>query len=241
MIFFTDNSVKHPYLLIKLEDYLRIRDKDKHAFDDKKRVYVDPGVYELTKSPEYSWIDEIYMWDFLDSLPENHYFSWDYPCDMNMDYQELFIKKTWDNAKEYHTHPNYIVTCQMKYQNFESFKYQFNRFNDLDVASGIFAIGNICRFPRMNTFVRSVLTYTFQRIKHPSLHIYGLCLNAMPFASHLADNYEIEFTVDSTKWTRAVTDELKFEHGLNCKAATRQLFFDKYLERIVEKGVNLEI
>jgi len=49
----------------------------------------------------------------------------------------------------------------------------------------------------------------------------------------------VELSTDSTKWTRAVTDDLKHQYGLHAKAATRQIFFDAYLNRIRDKGVIL--
>lgn len=54
------------------------------------------------------------------------------------------------------------------------------------------------------------------------------------------NNYlEIEFSFDSTKWTRAVTQELKEEHGYNSVSGNRQLFFDTY-KQIIEQRIKEE-
>ena len=121
MKFFTDKKVINDYLLIKIKDYLKVKD-----FSRWKEVFIDPGVYDLTKGPKFKWEGKINIDKFLDSLLPNHYFSWDYPCDMNKKYTTLFLTKTWNRAVKYHEHPNYIVTVQFKHKNYWSFcKYLF--------------------------------------------------------------------------------------------------------------------
>lgn len=234
MKFFTDRSVVNDYLLIKLPQYSGLKDKDRW-----KEILVDPGVYDLTKGPTFKWEDKIDVDEFLETLPANHYFSWDYPPDMNLDHTEHFLERTWENALKYHAHPQYIVTVQCRFQDFPDFKKRFDQYNALDIESEFLGIGNMCRYPRMNLYLKNVLLYAFKNLKHPRLHIYGLCLSALPTAFELAEKYDIDFSTDSTKWTRAVTNELKYKYGLNAKRDTRQIFFDAYLERIKEKGIEL--
>lgn len=69
-------------------------------------------------------------------------------------------------------------------------------------------------------------------VKH--IHIYGpsmrLIKECIPF---LIDSGIEIISIDSTKWTRAVTSELKKKYGLNCKNDfQRRLFFDEYLKKI---------
>ena len=90
MKFFTDSSVVNEYLLIKLSDYKK---KAPEFFKEYKEVFIDPGVYELTKSTTYSWEKDTDILEFLNSLPENHYFSADYPSDMNLKYSGIFMDK----------------------------------------------------------------------------------------------------------------------------------------------------
>ena len=53
MKFFTDKTVINDYLLIKIKDYLKLKDKSRW-----QEIFVDPGVYELTKTFYYSWEKE---------------------------------------------------------------------------------------------------------------------------------------------------------------------------------------
>ena len=38
-----------------------------------------------------------------------------------------------------------------------------------------------------------------------------------------------------------MTDDLKHQYGLHAKTKTRQIFFDAYLDKIREKGIELEL
>lgn len=229
MKFFTDRTVKNDYLLIKIKDYLKMKD-----FSRWKEVFIDPGVYELTKSNEYSWVDKINIYDFITSLPDDHYFSLDYPCDMNPKYQREFILKSWINAISYHQHPQYLVTVQFKFNNYWNFVEWFDRYNYLEIKSGILGLGNLCRFRSLTNYIKHAMDYAFSHCNHPRIHIYGLCLKAIPYADKLAKKYNIDFSFDSTKWTRACTTELKERHGYNSQMGNRQEFFDVYKKRIEE-------
>ena len=235
MKFFTDKTVKNDYLLIKIKDYLKMED-----FSPWKEVFIDPGVYELKKSDLYSWEGEINITDFLNSLPDNHYFSFDYPCDMNKQYTNLFIEKSWHNAQLYHLFPQYIVTVQFAYNNYQSFVEWFDKYNNMDIKSGILAIGNVCRFNYLNEFVKHCLDYAFSRCKHNKMHIYGLSFRIIKYAYGLSKKYNIEFSIDNTKWTRAINNKLRSKYKVACTTSNRQEFFDEYLKTIKERGVILE-
>jgi len=247
MKFFTDRTVENDFLLIKIKDYIRLREKGE-KFSKWKEVYIDPGVYELKKRDEYSWrnlkqnYDQIL--DFLDSLPEKHYFSLDYPSDMNIEYQEYFLEKTWRMAKKYHSHSQYIVTVQSKFNNYWNFIECFDKYNNLDIKSGIMGLGNMCRFAFLNEYMKHVIPYAFKNCNHERIHIYGLCLRAIPYAYKLSKRFGIELTTDSTKWTRTVNPEFRKSLGENhracCGKEERQLFFDQYLIEIRKRGVVLE-
>jgi len=237
MKFFTDKTVINEYLLVKIGDYLKIKD-----FTQWKEVFIDPGVYELTKGPTYSWESKIKILDFLNTLPENHYFTCDYPCDMNEGYTQTFLMKSWDNAVKYCAHPNYIVVVQSKLNDYWSFREWFDRYNELPIASGILGLGNMCRILHVNEFVKTALPYAFKNCKHHRIHIYGLSIRHMKFAYKLAEKYRIELSVDSTKWTRACSTELrdKYYPKTNCTKINRQEFFDEYKNSIRKRGIRLE-
>ena len=228
--FFTDKSVKNDYLLIKINDYLKMKD-----FSNWKEVFIDPAVFELTNSYEYSFENKINVLDFLNSLPENHYFTFDYPSDMNIKYQNLFISKTWNNAKKYNNYNQFITTAQYKFNDFWNFTEWFDKYNSLSINSGILGLGNLCRIHSLTEYLENILDYAFSCCNHSRIHIYGLCLKAIPFSIKLANRYNIKLSIDSTKWTKACTENLKNKYGLNCNRKNRQEFFNTYLELINER------
>lgn len=233
--FFTDRSVQNDYLLIKVKDYLKMR-----SFARWKIIFIDPGVYELRGSIEYAFIPKMEVNKFIKNLPQNHYFSLDYPSDMNLDYQDLFMKKSWLNAQKYSKYESYIVTVQSKFQNLQSYKGWFKRYNALDIKSGILAIGNLCRIPRLSKLLKETIRYSFENCDHKWIHIYGLCLQGIVYALKQAEIYDINFSVDSTKWTRACTQELKDKFGrVHAHYLIRQQFFDEYLKLIQKKLRNM--
>lgn len=205
-----------------------------------KEIFVDPGVYELTKSDSYSWEGLIDIGEFLDMLPDNCYFSADYPCDMNPKFTHKFLEKSWNNAIRYCGHKQYIVTVQSEFNNYWSFTQWFDKYNDLFIESGIMGLGNICRIFFLTEYIKMTLAYAFKNCKHPRIHIYGLGMRIIPYACKLAEKYDIKLSMDSTKWTRACNSELKWSEGYNCKKVNRQKFFDVYLETLRERGIKIE-
>ena len=205
-------------------------------FSRWEEVFVDPGVWELTKNFEYSWINNINIEEFIKNLPDNHYFSFDYPCDMNLQHQTSFIAKSWVNANLYCKYPQYIVAVQSIFNNYWHFIGSFNLYNNLNIKSGILALGNMCRFRTLNNYLKNTLDYAFSKCKHPRIHIYGLCLRAIPYAVALSKRYNVKLSIDSTKWTRAVNKKLKDKYNgrVCCRKENRQEFFDEYKKRIKE-------
>ncbi len=235
MKFFTDKTVDNDYLLIKIGDYLKFNLKRSY-----KEIFVDPGVYDLTKSDKFSWEGKIDIPSFLDGLPDNHYFSFDYPCDMNPKYQDEFILKTWDNANKYCNHPNYIVTAQYPFNNYWCFTTWFDRYNQLPIESGIMGLGNLCRIMHLSEYMKHALGYAFKNCRHPRIHIYGLAKRNIKYAYRLARKYGIKLSIDSTKWTRGSTAlQCRVGHAA-VKSGERQLFFDTYIEELRERGIEIE-
>ena len=210
-------------------------------FNKWKEILVDPGVYDLKKSDKYSIEDKIDIKEFLDSLPSNHYFTMDYPSDMNLKYTDLFLKKSWDNAIKYHTHKQYIITVQAKYKNFFSFMEWFDKYNELNIASGILGIGNMCRIHFYNDFMKHSLGYAFKRCNHKRVHIYGLAIRNILPAYKLANKYGIELSVDSTKFTRPINNKIShIYYNKNIKAKERErIYFEEYKRILEKRGVLL--
>lgn len=232
MKFFTDKTVKNDFLLVKIKDYMKIKD-----FSQWDEILIDPGVNYLKKDYKFKWEGEINIHEFLDSLPSNHYFSLDYPSDMNLKYKKYFLEKSWQYANAYCYHPQFIVTVQFYYNNYWNFTKWFDKYNDLTIESRIMGLGNMCRFRTLNQYLKHVLDYAFSHTKYPRMHIYGLCLKAIPHAVKLAKRFNIELSIDSTNWTRCVTTEMKKIYKVGCRKGERQIFFDEYLKEIRKRGV----
>lgn len=201
-------------------------------------------MYDLKKYGEFQWVEKdlVHIPDFLDSLPSNHYFSFDYPGDMNMPLQDYFLDRTWSNAKRYCKHPQYIVTVQYKHNNYWNFMEWFDKFNNLEISSEILGLGNLCRFRTLNQYLKHALDYAFKHTRHQRMHIYGLCMLAIPYANKRARQFNIDLSVDSTKWTRCINDVCRESNSgyASCRKINRQLFFDEYLKEIRKRGVKLD-
>lgn len=221
--FFTDKSVINDFLLVKIEDYIKMK-----SFRRWSEVLIDPGVYHLKTSKIYPWEGQIHIEEFMENLPKKHYFAFDYPCDMNIKYQDSFIIKSWLNAKKYAIYEHFIPVVQFGFSNFKEFKIMFDGYNKLDIASKIIGLGNMCRIHFLNDFMKNAIRYAFENCKHNRIHIYGLGLRIIPYAHRLSVINDIELSVDSTKWTRS-----HHTPGLRANTkAQRQEFFDEYLSHI---------
>jgi len=225
MKFFTDNSVNYlqwPYLLTNIKKYIKLRDKSK--WDE---ILIDPGVFDLKENYKYSWEDSIIIHEFLDSLPKDHYFSMDFPGDMNKRYKKLFLDKSRIYAAGFSYHPNFIVTVQFYHKNYWSFIENFEWYNNLTIKSGILGLGNMCQHRRCNDFMKHALDYAFSHSKHPRIHIYGLCKDAIPYADKLARRFKIGLSIDQEKWQY-------FK-----KSVLRPQIFKEYLIDLIDKGVKI--
>lgn len=227
--FYTDKTVNHDYLLIKLIDY--INPKNKQLIQSKKEVIIDVGVYDLKKSNEYSWINKINFVDILDNLNKNEYIPFDYPSDMNPFYQDKFIFRTIENTMKYCYSSQFIVSIQYRNQDIYSFKYWFDMGNKFIVNNNILGLGNMCRLKKKTNFIRNTFKYTFKHSKAKRIHIFGLSIWLFPIAYILSKIYNKELSFDSTNWTRACNKKLK-DINLCSMKSTRQLYFDTYLTRI---------
>ena len=229
MRFFTDISTEiSRYCLLNVKQYNNPK-KEK-----KSLIYIDPSVYELKDSDEYSKIDLLHELA-SGKLKENEYISIDYPCDMNIAYTDLFIEKSIKNNLRYKDNEKYICTIQFKFEDFHDFKYQFEYLEEqIDFSRKIIGLGNLCRIMYPNVFMDEVFDYLRQRPYQ--YHFYGLSLR-------IIKKYIIHFptcSVDSTKWTRACNNTLKSQYGLKCKKANRNAFFEEYMKEIEKSGILVE-
>ncbi len=204
-----------PYLILKIKNYLKLKKKDKYSI-----ILIDPGVYELGDSDHFSWEGKIDIDEFLDSLPDNHYFSFDYPGDMNPKFTDIFLKKSWDNAKKYSKHPQYITTVQYRFNNYLSFIEWFDDYNELTMTSNIMGLGNICKQKGCNSFLKHALPYAFKNSKANWIHIYGANLFTIPYIDKLGKMFNKKVSVDNRKWE------------YYRKSSERPYWFKEYIKKI---------
>ena len=229
MRFFNDiNAIpkyEFKYLLVKIKHYKPIY---KEMYD---YVIIDPGVYQLKKQNEYDDIDKLH---YLANghLAPNEFITIDYPCDMNVKESDLFIRKSIENNIKYADNPQYICTIQSKFKDFEDFKYRFEELKPIFYNKNkMVGIGNICRIIYDDIFAFKTMKYLYNNMDGIYwLHIFGMGLRLIRKYLYLFENYNI--SIDSTKWKRAVTREIKYKHGLNVGKDTMLDFFLPYMDII---------
>lgn len=241
LTFFTDIQTNiSNYCLLNIKSY---HNKKKLK---KKLIYIDPSVYELVKQEEYSKVDFMHILLEQNLLRENEYISIDYPCDMNEKLTDSFIQKSFDNNWRYRMNLKYICAIQSRFGNYKDFVKQTEKLKGVwRGRNKIIGIGNLCRIMRPNSFTNNVLRYlrnTF--ITHHQiyrLHFYGLSLAVMK-SSHFRSliNHGACVSVDSTKWTKACTNNLKKKYGLNCSTKNRDEFFLEYIKTLQKSGIIIE-
>jgi len=224
MKFFTDGSVafmKWPWWLTNMRKY-----KGKVP-NYVKEALVDPCVSDLLTSNEYHWVGDINIVEFLNSLPENHFFSFDYPSDMNPKYEDLFLMKSWDNACRYNWHPQYITTVQGKFGQAWNYIEQFHKYNALE--PDFLGLGNLCKHRSCNDFIKHTIGYIFKYSYAKRIHIYGLCKDAIPYCYKLAKKFKIDFSIDQEIWQYLRPSKLRAQD------------FKLYLIDLIDKGVRFEL
>lgn len=253
MIFFSyPNYIKNNYAIINCKAYLDF--KNKKIYYDKinelsnqyRIVFLEPEVFILKNQNYYRFEKWPNIKNFLNNLPNNCFFSLDYPSDMNQKYTYQFIIKTLHNIKKYNYSYHYINTVQSRFMDFNSFKYYFNKINKIKSNSKIIGIGNLCRLIyktiKEKEFIIKIFNYINNNISenYNWIHIYGLSLRHLNlFNQILKDKIEI-LSFDSTKWTKPCSNNLKKKYGLNCTQSNRQEFFNEYINIIKSKNINLK-
>jgi len=222
-------------------------------------VFIDPSVMELRYSQEYSQIDRLRFYAQIGNLPEKHFISIDYPCDMNLEMAELFIKKSIENNWKYAENPQYICTVQYDFLDFEDFKRRMEELRPIYAGKKkIVGLGNLCRLfvsatdrksdAEQYRYMKKIIHYIIQhKDDFYWIHIYGLALFGIKEFLPLLAYHNIQISVDNTKWTRPATTRLKNKYmipqtqtqliptrcpGLGCSTDTRDEFFLVYMKEI---------
>jgi hypothetical protein len=209
----------------------RYNDKRKQ---NKKLCFIDPGVYNLKKNIEYPQFELLHYLAAGNLLP-NEYISIDYPSDMNPEFEDYFVQETIRNNLRYADNPQYINTLQYKFCIFNSFVANFNHLKPLFWNKNkIVGFGNLCRILYPNEYTDKVFAFIRENMSGiKQIHFYGLGLRVVKkYFPMFSSNQLQKISLDNTKWTKAVVNDLKFKFGLNCNRKTRNLYFWRYMKEI---------
>lgn len=202
-------------------------------------VFIDPAVYELKNSNEYSNITYMYSLINEGKLRENEYLSIDYPNDMNLQYQDEFIQKSIENNLKYLENEKYICAIQYKFQDYEDFLKQFNfLYFKVDSDHKIIGLGNLCRIMNPNQYTDRVFNY-ISEYSGKWLHIYGLSLKCICKYLPNLTNWD-NVSVDSTKWTKRINKNGILANAICCRKETRDEYFLEYI-RVIQERTGLKI
>ena len=72
------------------------------------------------------------------------------------------------------------------------------------------------------------------------IHFYGIGMQMIREYIVKLESKGLQITIDSTKWTRAVTKKLKLAHGVCCRKNTRDLYFTTSMNEIRKIGINVK-
>jgi len=245
MVFFTHPiGISNNYALITLNHFIKKKKIDINKIINYSQKYkiviIDVGVYQLKKQPYYNFEKlAINFKEILTILPTNVYIPYDFPADMNIKYQELFIKKSFDNFLKYKEYKQFISTIQCKFNDINNFKLSFDKYNKYITSNHYVGLGNMCRINQLTDFIKESIDYAFRYSKSKKIHIFGLSLRNFKYVYSKSIEYNIDLSIDNTKWTKACNQKIRKNFGLCCLKATRQLFFNEYIKSIQKKNINV--
>ena len=85
---------------------------------------------------------------------------------------------------------------------------------------------------RPNKFTDFMMKWISGNMGGKRVHFYGMGLAMMRKYVPMLERAGVIVTVDSTKWTRAVNEDLKKKYGVACRKNTRHIFFLEYINEI---------
>lgn len=255
-ILFTDEQTKISQFL--LLNGKRLNYITTHEALTKQLIFIDPSVMELKHSTTFSQNKLLHkLVKIIDGF-KYIYISIDFPCDMNLKYEDLFIYKSFKNNLKYCNNFNYICTIQSKFMNYQSFYDESEKLRYIwEQSNKIIGIGNLCRIifyyklkskpkhrhkwkkyykkKHSNEFVDKITEYIKINFKNRWVHFYGLSFQLICKMIPILHNAGVKCSVDSTKFTKAITHEFKLSHGVCCRKHNRNLYFLEYINEIKKR------
>jgi hypothetical protein len=209
---------------------------------------VDPAVKVLRDRTEYPDIDQ-YPPQF--KALENWHFALDYPDDINPACQEELLAKTKLRIQQFRGHPHFIPVMQYHLLDWDGVLEAFEECEN----PRILGVGNLCRIHmdykgwQHIDFAHRVISYVVTRSVAAQIHFYGLALRLIKYLCQTTRDTS-RFSVDSTKWTRVVDNQLRAELVARCRLdgqevcgrgrfntrghQDNQMLFDGYMRHIRE-------
>jgi hypothetical protein len=207
--------------------------------DSKKVVFIDPGINELTKDPEYSHLDYLHRL-CNNNLPKNYYISIDYPPDVNLAYSQLYIEKSIKNNFRYADNPQYICCIQAETNDIEKFKYRFNELSEIFLdKKKVIGIGCLhmlqpCEY---SDAVINCLLKNADKIHW--VHFYGVGMTLLKLYLPQLQAKGIRVSFDSTKYRFAVNEWVKKNYGLIAGKFTAPIFYYSYIKEMLSVPLDL--
>jgi len=183
-------------------------------------------------------------------LQSNEYMSIDYPSDMNPQFEELFIEKSYQNNIEFKDNLHYICTLQSKFLNYHSFMREYIRLmNIIRIEGKIVGIGNLCRINRFSKnpksksyhiyeYLKTIMKFLLRNLpKGKWVHFYGIGAKIIEefIPQFLEKGFKV--SVDSTKFTKARKNWFKKLHGVCSRAHNRNLYFEHYMNELAINNI----
>ena len=157
-------------------------------------------------------------------------------------FSDKFINDTNNMNWKYCDNPHYITGLQFYQLDFNSFIDNWNK----NLAffwkkKKILGIGNLCRIFYPTEFTDKIFAHLEKNYDGIHwVHFYGLSLRLIKHYIPKLLKTGMKISVDSTKWTKACTNELKMKYGLNCKQSNRDEFFLEYFKSLSKSGIECE-
>lgn len=226
-------AIKSNYCVVNIMEYTD------DIFEQKKIVFLDPGIFELTKGDEYPEIDLLHR-IANSQMPPNLWMSIDYPVDMNVDKSQLFLEKSIKNNFRYADNLQYICCIQIEKQDdFETFKYRFDELSPIFLNKrkiiGLGCFHSLQPTPQQDKMIQYLCS------KGNSLywlHFYGIGMSLIQKYLPKLQARGIRVSFDSTKYKFAANEKIRKGYGFTVgRRKTNPIFYYGYIEKLLEANL----
>jgi len=236
MMFMTHpEATKSNYCVVNIMEYTD------DIFNEKKIIFLDPGIFELTKADEYPEVELLHR-IANSQMPSNLWMSIDYPVDMNLSKADLFLKKSIQNNFRYADNEQYICCIQIEKQDdFDTFKYRFDELSEIFLNKrkivGLGCFHSLQPNPMQDKMIQYMCS------KGNSLywiHFYGIGLALIRKYLPKLQAKGIRVSFDSTKYKFAANEKIRKGYGFTVgRRKTNPIFYYGYIEKLIEAQLDV--